>query len=69
MWRRFNIYQWIIGVNFLFNIIFYPLNEDYFKIIPKDIAGYMFWSSLGLWLGFELCKYEFKRLIRKNSVS
>lgn len=63
MWKRLNIYEGIIAVNFILNIAIYIVNEDYLQyVIPKEIVGYMFWLSLGLCLGFQLCKYEFKRL-------
>ena len=63
MWNRLNIYEGIISINFILNIVIYIVNEDYLQyLIPKEIAGYMFWLSLGLYLGFQLCKYELKRL-------
>jgi hypothetical protein len=63
MWKRSYIYEGVISINFLLNLVFYIVNEDYFQyVIPKEIAGYMFWLSLGLYLGFQLCKYEFRRV-------
>jgi hypothetical protein len=66
MWSRFNLYEGTVIIFFIFNIVFYNLNEDYLHYIPNQVAGYMFWLSLGLWLGFELSKYEFKRVITKK---
>lgn len=66
MWKRFNIYEGVIVINFILNIIFYNLNEDYLQIIPKDIASYIFWLSMGLCIGFEICKYEVKRTLKKD---
>ena len=66
MWQKFKIYNRIITLFFMFNVIFYIINRDFLKyIVPEDIAGYMFWLSLGLYLGFQLCTYEFKRLWNK----
>ena len=63
MWKRLQIYERLVTAFFLLNIAFYILNKDFFNyIVPKDIEGYMFWISLGLYLGFQLCKYEYKRV-------
>lgn len=65
-WKGFNYYEKSLAIFFIFNIIFYIVNEDFLKyIVPKYIAGYMFWISLGLYLGFQLCKYEYKRVWNK----
>lgn len=67
MWKRLKIFEAIVSGNFLFSLFLYIVNEDYLEYaIPKDIAGYIFWLSLGLYLGFRLCKYEFKRLWIKS---
>lgn len=66
MWKRLNMYEGIIAVNFILNIVIYILNEDFFRYaIPKEIASYIFWLSLGLYLGFQWCKYEVKRVLKK----
>ncbi len=63
MWKRFRIYEGIISFNFIGSLFLYTLNEDYLQYaIPKDLAGYFFWLSLGLYLGFQICKYEFRRI-------
>jgi hypothetical protein len=68
MWKRLNIYEGIVAMNFIVNLIFYILNRDLLKyVIPKEISGYFFWLSLGLLLGFKLCKYEVKRVLIKNN--
>lgn len=68
MWKRLKAYNAIITIWFMFNLVFYLINRDYFKyVIPKEIAGYMFWISLGLYLGFQLCKYEYTRVWNKIS--
>ena len=65
MWKRLKIYEGIVVINFIINIVFYILNKDFLNhIIPVDIAGYMFWISLGMYLGFQWCKYEFIRVLK-----
>jgi hypothetical protein len=62
-----NLYEKIIGLFLLFNIIYYPINEDYLNfIIPKDFCSYMYWLSIGLFLGFKLYKYEIGRNDQQN---
>ena len=66
IWKRFGIYEAIVSVFFILITVFYIINKDFLKyVVPKDIAGYLFWLSLGLWLGFVTCKYEFKRVWNK----
>ena len=65
-WKRFNTYDLAIVINLIVNIFLYIINEDFLNYaIPKNISVYMFWLSLGLYLGFQLCKMEFKRAIKK----
>lgn len=67
IWQKFNIYEKISITFFILNIFFYILNEDYLLYaIPKQISGYLFWLSLGLFLGFQVSKNEFARVMRKQ---
>ena len=69
IWKRLRIYELMLAVNLPLNILFYKVNEDYLQyLIPKEIAGYLFWLSLGLYLGFQVCKYEVKRIWHKCEV-
>lgn len=69
MWKRLKLYEGIISIILLLNIIFYVINNEYLKyLIPKEVNDYMFWLSIGLWLGFNWCKYEVRRVLNiKNS--
>lgn len=50
----------------IFNLFFYMFNEDHFHIIPYNISGYMFWLSIGIYIGFEIAKFEMKRILEKK---
>ena len=60
--RRLRVYQKIITYFFIFNIIFYIINDAFFRnAIPLEIIGYMFFLSLGIYIGFHVCIHEIKR--------
>ncbi len=62
-WRRFNNIEKGLVVFLGIGIFIGILNEDFLNtIIPKEISGYLFWLSLGLYLGFRLCRYEYIRV-------
>lgn len=64
---RVHIYEWGISLLLVANIIYYPINEDYLEyLVPKEICGYSFWLSLGLFVGFKLCKSELKNNIKST---
>jgi hypothetical protein len=67
MWKRIKLIETIIDGFFIINIVFLILDKWFLNfVIPKDIVGYFFWLSLGLWLGFQWCKYEAKRILNKR---
>ena len=67
MWENFKIFEGIIAIFFFLNLVFQILNKNYFNYwIAKDVAGYFFWLSLGLYLGFQLCKFEVNRIMKKK---
>jgi hypothetical protein len=69
-WRRFNFYEGVIVVFLMINILFVIINQRIEKpIIPIEIAGYFFWLSLGLYLGFKLCIQEYKRMWKEANKS
>ena len=67
-WKRFNLYQQCLAVFFIINLFLDIINKKILNsAIPSEIVGYLFWLSLGLFLGFKLCKYEYSRTLRKHS--
>ncbi len=68
-WKRFNNYEKSITAFFMLNIFLDVVNKKLLNsIIPVEIIGYLFWLSLGLFLGFRWCKYEFTRVWNKMQV-
>ena len=66
-WRRFNVYEQCLSVFFIVNLFLDVVNDKLFgSAIPGEIIGYLFWFSLGLFLGFKLCKYEYRRMLMKK---
>lgn len=67
-WKRFSFYDKGLAVFFIINLFLDILNEKVFgSAIPSEIVSYLFWLSLGLYLGFQLCKYEYSQTLRKHS--
>ncbi|WMW78120.1 hypothetical protein RF683_01360 [Flavobacterium sp. 20NA77.7] len=67
-WKRFSDLDKGLTVFFMINLFLDILNKNILNsVIPIEIVGYLFWLSLGLFLGFKLCKYEYSRTLRKQS--
>ncbi len=65
-WKVFNIYERGLALFFMVNLFLDVINKKILNsIIPAEIIGYSFWLSLGLYLGFLLCKKETKRAWKK----
>ena len=65
---RFNIYEKCFAIFFMLNIFLDVLNKMLLSsAIPSEVVGYSFWLSLGLYLGFRLCKYEYGRMLKKQA--
>lgn len=65
-WRRFSIYETILLIFSILNIVFACVNTKQLGFeIPEYLKGYIFCLSVGLYLGFMLCKNEYKRVINK----
>jgi len=66
-WRRFATYEKVLTIFLLFSIFLTIVNKKLSApLIPLDITSYLFWLSLGLYLGFRLCKYEFSNVLKKT---
>jgi hypothetical protein len=70
---KVNNYQRILNIEkglMLFSavsIIFPILNENFFNFqIPQFIEGYVFFLSTGLYIGFLICRIEYKRFKKAN---
>lgn len=67
-WKRFSYFDKGLTVFFMINLFLDILNKNLLNsAIPSEIVGYLFWLSLGLFLGFKLCKYEYSHTLRKHS--
>jgi hypothetical protein len=67
-WKQFSYYDKAVAVFFIVNLFLDIINERFLNsLVSKELIGYLFWLSLGLFLGFQLCKYECKKLLKKHS--
>ena len=65
-WRAFNIYEGSTAIFFMFSAVLYVVNLKLNKpVVPIEIGGYIFWLSLGLYLGFRLCKKAYTNALKK----
>ncbi len=60
-WQRFYNYHKAIVIFFGISFVFTLVNEK-MLLVPFELSGYFFWLSLGLYLGFRLCWYEYSRV-------
>ena len=66
VWKRFFIYELSLMIFAIINIFLVMLNGKICGIeIPKKIIEIMFFSAIGLYSGFMLCKREYKKAIDK----
>jgi len=70
MFKNLNLYkifEGIISSFFIANLIFYTVNKKIDNpIIPIEFAGYMFWLSLGLYLGYHLARIAFNKALKSK---
>lgn len=66
-WKTFILYETILLILSILSIVFTYLNTKLKIGIPPAILGYAFFLSVGLYLGFLLCKNEYKRALKKNN--
>ena len=65
-WTRFSIYEKSLAAFFMINIFLDVINEKFLDLaIPTEVVSYLYWLSLGLYLGFRFCKYEYSNAIKK----
>jgi len=65
-WKRFSYFEKGIAIFFMINLALDAINKKILNsAIPIEIIGYLFWLSLGLFLGFALCKNEYSRTLKK----
>ncbi len=58
-WKKVILIEKIISILLTINIILVILNnENFFLIFYSDLINYFFWLSLGIYIGFKLCKKE-----------
>jgi hypothetical protein len=66
-WRVFKIYQSVIELFFAFCMVLAATVKIVKKtLLPPNIVGYLFWFSLGIYLGFQLCKYIYNKELKKS---
>lgn len=64
---RIILYENILAVLFMIGIILDIINEKLlYGYLPSEFVGYFFWFSLGAYLGFKICKIEFKKRIKNG---
>lgn len=57
-WHQISLFNKVVSVFLILNIVLKIINDKLLnQSIPEDIIGYLFWLSLGIYLGFQLCKY------------
>ena len=67
-WKRFVRIENLIQMLLIISILTPILTQIFFKFkIPMKIQGYVFFLSLGLFVGFEMSKNEYRRALRKKN--
>ncbi len=65
-WRRFHFFELsLIILLIVITIIHLIGRELIFSNFLSDVLNFSFFFSLGLYLGFRLCKREYSRLLKK----
>lgn len=67
-WKRFNVFQQSLAAFFILCLFLDIINSKILNsAISNEIIGYLFWLSLGMFLGFKLCKNEYSRILKNYS--
>lgn len=65
--KEVNIVEIVLGVYLFANVIFYPINGDELDyLVPEEIVIYSYWLSVGLFVGFKVCRYQMTRILKKR---
>lgn len=67
VWKRLLFYEKAISYFFVANLIFIIVNQEFQLRFPRDIQSGLFFLSLGLYLGFLICKNEYTRSQKKRN--
>ena len=67
-WQRFYGYERMLLYSFIISLLILFLNEE-LKMFPFQFPGYLFWLTLGLYLGFRIAKQEIARVYKKQADS
>lgn len=62
--KRIRILDRLLGIALLGGILAVSIGRE---AIGFQLTAYTFWLTLGLYLGFQLYKYEIKRMWKKES--
>lgn len=66
-WNIFKICEVAITIFLAINLPFYVYNNNLIvSIIPVEFAGYLVWLSLGLYLGFQICKGAYRKSLKRK---
>lgn len=64
-WKRFINYERVLFSFWIISFLVSLVNERLLNsIVPNEVAAYIFWLSLGLYLGFILCKHEYHHALK-----
>ncbi len=65
-WKFFHRCELVCKIFLICNLIFIIINDELLKSkFPEFIQGYLFFFSLGLYIGFIFCKNEYRRVLKK----
>lgn len=67
-WKIFAIFDRSISMLFAIGILLPIINKEILNsFIPNEIVNCCFCFTLGLYIGFQICKYEYRKVMRKIS--
>ena len=67
IWKRFSIIERLLAGYFVVNFLLVLLGQEFsLDSLYERILAFSFFLSLGLWVGFILCKYELKKVASRN---